>query len=288
VNPNGTTFSAYGFTFVGCILEADAGVGNITLAGSNGTVGGLDSWVNCCIDTNAYVSPSTTLSNTYVFWQYNNRDVTCTFPISFTNVQTIGVTNNDPRLLAATNPVVWFSGWLPLLPNTAPSLNPVSDQTVNVGVTVNVANAATDPDVPPQTLTFSLLAGPGNATLNSSSGAFSFRPLVSQADSTNLFTVSVADNGTPSLSATQSFNVIVNPLPLPTIDSPSFSGGQFSLSVSGQTGPDYAVQISTNLAAGNWTTLYSTNSPTMPFTFTDANSTNGMQFYRIIVGPPLP
>jgi autotransporter-associated beta strand protein len=113
INPNNTTYSAYGFTFVNCTIEADAGVGSITLAGSNGTAGGLDSWVNCLIDTNAYVTPTVALSNSYVFWQYNNKDITGVKPISFANVQTIGVTNADTRLLAATNIPVWFSGWSP-------------------------------------------------------------------------------------------------------------------------------------------------------------------------------
>ena len=115
LNPNGTTYSAYGFSFVNCTFEADAGVDRITLAGSNGTAGGLDSWVNCLIDTNAYVTPTAGLSNTYVFWQYNNTDITGINPISFASVQTIGVTNNDPRLLAATNVPVWFSGWTPAI-----------------------------------------------------------------------------------------------------------------------------------------------------------------------------
>jgi hypothetical protein len=39
------------------------------------------------------------------------------------------------------------------------TLAPVSDQTVNVGVSVNFTNMATDPDVPPQTLGFTLLSG---------------------------------------------------------------------------------------------------------------------------------
>ena len=113
MNPNGSTYSAYGFSFVDCSFDADPGVAGITLAGSNGTAGGLDSWVNCLFNTNAYVSPSTTLSNTYVFWQYSNTDLTGSTFISFTNVQTIGLTNNDPRLLAATNIAIWFSGWTP-------------------------------------------------------------------------------------------------------------------------------------------------------------------------------
>jgi hypothetical protein len=172
--------------------------------------------------------------------------------------------------------------------NTAPSLTTISNQTVNVGVTVSFTSPASDPDVPAQSLTFTLLAGPTNATLGASSGVFSFRPLVSQADSTNLFTIQVADDGTPSLSATQSFNVVVNPLTLPTIGSAAMTGGQFSFSVSGQAGPDYAVQVSSDLATGSWTTLFITNSAAVPFTFVDTNSAAPAQFYRVIVGPPLP
>ena len=141
VNPNGTTYSAYGFTFVDCTLDADAGVTGVTLAGSNGTAGGLDSWVNCLFNTNAYTSPSTTLSNTYVFWQCNNLDITGTVPISFTNVQTIGVVSNDPRLLAATNVVIWFSGWTPAL---APNITgQPTGATVSQGQSVNFMVTAT-------------------------------------------------------------------------------------------------------------------------------------------------
>jgi hypothetical protein len=287
VNPNGTTYSAYGFTFVGCTLEADAGVTGITLAGSNGTAGGLDSWVNCQIDTNSYVTPSTTLSNTYVFWQNNNKDITGTTAISFANVQTIGITNNDPRLLAATNPVVWFSGWSPALPNNAPSLTPISDQTVNVGVTVNVTNVVTDSDVPAQTITFSLLSGPGS--VDPGTGVFTWRPAVINSDTTNGIQIVATDNGSPNLSATNSFSVIVNLLTSPTVSDPSYAGGQFSLTVAGQTGPDYALEVSTNLSSGIWTTLLITNSPPSPFTFTDpAAGTEPTQFYRVKTGPPLP
>ncbi len=285
VNPNGTTFSAYGFTFVGCTLEADNGVTNITLAGSNGTAGGLDSWVNCQIDTNAYVSPSTTLSNTYVFWQNNNKEITGTAAISYTNVQTIGVTNNDPRLLASTNPVVWFSGWSPALPNNAPSLTPVSDQTVNVGVTVNVTNVATDADVPAQAITFSLLSGPGS--VDPVTGVFTWRPAVINSGTTSGIQIVATDNGSPNLGATNSFSVIVNPLTSPTVSEPNYADGQFTLTVTGQVGPDYALEATTNLSSGIWTTLLITNSPPSPFTFTNP-AVEPVQFYRVKTGPPLP
>jgi hypothetical protein len=173
--------------------------------------------------------------------------------------------------------------------NTAPTLAPISDQTINVGVAVNVTNMVTDPDQPAQTFTFALLSGPTNAVLDSGTGVFTWRPIVSQAGTTNLISVSVTDDGTPNLSGTNSFTVIVNPLLAPTVSSPSYTGGQFSLLVSGQAGPDYAVEVSTDLGSGIWTTLFITNSPPSPFEFIDTNAAAAdIQFYRIKVGPPLP
>jgi hypothetical protein len=170
--------------------------------------------------------------------------------------------------------------------NTAPMLASVANQTVNVGQAVAFTASATDTDSPPQTLTFALLSGATNATLDANSGAFSFRPLVTQADSTNTFTLQVSDNGTPSLSATQSFIVVVNPLSAPAASGVSVAGGQFNLNISGQNGPDYAVETSTNLT--QWNTVFVTNSPALPFVWTDTNSGAPQRFYRIKLGPPLP
>ena len=170
--------------------------------------------------------------------------------------------------------------------NTPPTLVPIANQTVNAGQTVAFTASATDTDQPPQTLTFALLAGATNATLNTNSGAFSFRPLVTQANSTNGFTLKVSDNGTPPLSTTQSFSVFVNPLSLPGISNISVAGAQFSFSVSGQSGPDYAVEASTNLT--QWSSVFITNSPALPFNWTDAATSSPVRFYRVKLGPPLP
>jgi len=170
--------------------------------------------------------------------------------------------------------------------NTPPMLSAISTRTVNVGQTVAFTASATDTDSPPQTLTFALLAGATNATLNTNSGTFSFRPLVTQANSTNNFALRVSDNGTPPMSATQSFLVLVNPLSAPGISNVSFARGQFSLYVNGQNGPDYAIQSSTNLT--QWGNLLITNSPALPFNWTDTNPAAPARFYRVKLGPPLP
>jgi autotransporter-associated beta strand protein len=170
--------------------------------------------------------------------------------------------------------------------NTAPTLNPISDQSIIAGQTLNIPAVASDPDVPTQTLNFSLLAGPTNATIDPGTGVFTWRPLIPQAGATYLVTVKAADNGSPSLSATQSFNVTVTAPAQPGVSS-SFSGGLITVSVTGDSGPDYAVQASTNLF--DWQTIFTTNSPALPFNYTDpATAAYPVRFYRIVAGPPLP
>lgn len=175
---------------------------------------------------------------------------------------------------------------IPISGNTPPTLAAISNYTVNVGQTVAFTASATDTNQPPPALTFSLLSAPTNATLDPNSGAFSFRPLVSQANTTNPISLDVTASGSPNLSATQSFTVTVNPLTLPQFASVGWSNGQFVLQVSGQNGPDYEIQTSTNLT--QWSALFATNSPAMPFSWQDIAATNSAGFYRVIVGPPLP
>ena len=79
----------------------------------------------------------------------------------------------------------------------------------------------------------------------------------------------------------------VNPLTQPSFGNISAAGGQFSFHVSGQSGPDYAIETSTNLT--QWGNVFITNSPTLPFAWTDTNSAAAPQrFYRVKLGPPLP
>jgi hypothetical protein len=56
------------------------------------------------------------------------------------------------------------------------------------------------------------------------------------------------------------------------------------MSISGDSGPDYTVQGSTNLI--DWSDLFTTNSPALPFTWADTNSAISERlFYRVILGP---
>jgi glucuronoarabinoxylan endo-1,4-beta-xylanase len=169
--------------------------------------------------------------------------------------------------------------------NSPPTLASVSNQVINAGVTLSVTNLATDPDVPPQSLTFRLVSGPTNATFttNATNAIFTWRPLVSQANSTNPVSVSVSDNGSPTLSATNNFTVTVNPLTNPVFGSMTFSWGQLSLMAGGPQGPDYTVLTSTNLL--DWQVWLTTNSPVPPLTLVVTNFNDPLRFYRLQLGP---
>jgi pectate lyase len=170
-----------------------------------------------------------------------------------------------------------------IVPNTTPVLAAVSNRTLLAGITLAFTNSATDTDQPPQTLTYSLLNAPTGASVNSSNGIFAWRPAIAQSGSSNFMAVVVADNGTPNLSATQSFSVVVTRPIDPSILSSGFTNGLFNLAVTGDSGPDYSVLASTNLTA--WSQLYTTNSPALPFLWTDGETNFSQRFYRIQLGP---
>lgn len=169
-------------------------------------------------------------------------------------------------------------------PNTPPTLAAISNRTVIAGTAITFTNAASDPDAPPQTLTFTLFNGPTNATINSSNGILFWRPLVAQSPSTNGMAVVVTDSGVPNQSATQSFNVTVLKPAQPALLQPALAAGQFGFRVAGEAGPDYTIEASTNLV--NWTNLFTTNSPALPFNWSDpAASSYSQRFYRVLLGP---
>ena len=96
--------------------------------------------------------------------------------------------------------------------NQAPVLSGIANQTTVEGQTLSVQASATDADLPPQTLDYSLLSGaPSGATIDPVTGLFTWNVDPDQGAGTNLISVRVADNGPGSLSATQSFPVVVQP-----------------------------------------------------------------------------
>ena len=93
--------------------------------------------------------------------------------------------------------------------NSAPVLTVPTNQTISELVLWTGNATATDTDLPPNNLTFALVSGPNGLTVNSN-GVISWTPSEAQGPSTNVVTVRVYDDGTPSMSATNSFTLTVS------------------------------------------------------------------------------
>ena len=217
--------------------------------------------------------------------------------LNSTNGYTLGGANINPD-------GSWFGGFQPsvvatngqltytVLPMSAVWLNPllppvlaaITNRILIAGTTLSVTNQAGDRNAPALALGFSLPVAPAGAGINPASGVVTWRPPVVMGGTSNQFTVVVTN--TASLAATQNFWVGVISPRKPVLGMAGLATGQFGLTISGDAGPNYTIEGSTNLAAGGWQTLFTTNSPVPPFNWTDAGLTNlRARFYRVMLGP---
>src|SRR5438105_1455086 len=83
--------------------------------------------------------------------------------------------------------------------NEAPVLTAIGNKTVNEGQVLTFTATATDPDLPANSLTFSLPGTvPAGAAINQTTGVFTWTPTEAQGPGTYQVTVRVTDNGTPT------------------------------------------------------------------------------------------
>ena len=181
----------------------------------------------------------------------------------------------------------WVAGdlkYLVLPQNAAPVIALIPATNLVAGTVFKVTKPGTDINVPALRLTYSLLAAPAGMTVNSVNGLISWRPTIAQSPSTNRITLKVANNGVPSMSSTQTFQVTVLQPAQPTMSSGSISNGQFTFLASGDLGPDYTVLASTNLV--EWAPVLTTTPAAMPLGLTDPTPVTGdRRFYRLLLGP---
>ncbi|BCR05820.1 hypothetical protein DESUT3_28890 [Desulfuromonas versatilis] len=94
--------------------------------------------------------------------------------------------------------------------NSPPVLNPIGDRTVDELSALAFTAAATDPDLPANTLSFSLQGSPPAGAAITATGDFSWTPSEAQGPGVYPVTVRVTDNGTPNLFAEETINITVN------------------------------------------------------------------------------
>jgi hypothetical protein len=92
--------------------------------------------------------------------------------------------------------------------NSAPAIANLSDQSIHEGELLRIPLSATDPDLPANGLRFERVSGPSGLSV-SPSGEVTWRPTEADGPSTNVVQVRVVDTGTPPLSSTNRFTVVV-------------------------------------------------------------------------------
>jgi hypothetical protein len=74
----------------------------------------------------------------------------------------------------------------------------------------------------------------------------------------------------------------------PSVSQQSLAASGFHMTIGGDSGPDYSVYASTDLANNfsAWDWLLTTNPANLPFQFMDPAATNyARRFYRVLLGP---
>ena len=176
--------------------------------------------------------------------------------------------------------------------NTAPVLPPGGQiYFINPLATLTVTNSATDSDIPANILTYRLSSTVANTnnlpTISTNTGVITWTPLLGQAGTSNVLTTIVTDNGVPSLSATNSFVVVVNPIP--AISSVSLTtNGFFQLNWFAPTNNYFLVESATNLnppvawiTNGGFVYPFASNY----FRYIDSNVASGLKFFRLLMFP---
>jgi hypothetical protein len=136
--------------------------------------------------------------------------------LSFTPSETQGGTSNyfTVRIFDSGNPSLGATQSFYVLvveTNTAPVLGVIPTQLVGVNNLLTVSNSAVDLDLPANTLTYSLLTPPAGMSVDTN-GTITWTPT---SPGNFAVTMKVTDNGTPPLSATNSFSVGVIAAPTP-------------------------------------------------------------------------
>jgi len=167
-----------------------------------------------------------------------------------------------------------------IIPNTAPVFDSISTRFTYPGKTVQFIATATDAQMPMQTLSFSVLAGPPGTSIVPATGEFSYIVAPGTLPGTNNISLRVIDNGTPPLSGDVNFDVVIRPLPQ---ISGAFVGNQINLSWPA-TESGWRLEAQTNsLSVGlntNWFTVSgstSTNQMLIPISTTDESV-----FFRLV------
>jgi hypothetical protein len=166
--------------------------------------------------------------------------------------------------------------------NTRPKLDPIPDQELAAGDSLQLTVHATDADVPAQDLVYSLTNAPAGAILDAA-GVLRWAPSAAEAGSLTQLTVVVSDSGSPPLLDSRTFSVRVGPgseLRAVSVEAGVPVAGACTLSFRGLPGVAYRAEYSP-VITGPWLEFATaTAGADGIWTVVDLRATNVARFYR--------
>ena len=171
--------------------------------------------------------------------------------------------------------------------NDAPQLGAIGNIHLNPGSLLTLTLTASDDDIPIQTLVFSLDLGyPDGASVDAASGVFQWMPDDDQAGTTNTIVIRVTDNGSPPMSATQTFVIDVSDLG-ELFEASGQTGTDtngFTVRWNSESGETYRVDYQDNIGSYSWSNLPGTVQATGSVAIKVDSVTNVTthRFYRIV------
>ena len=213
-----------------------------------------------------------------------NYFITTNGVLTWTNANT-GLADTYTNIIIVTDnnlpPLVSNNGLIIVVSNPPPPVLTVPiNQTINAGQTLIVTNSATNSVFPNCMFTFGISNPPPNVSINLTNGILTWTNTASAAPSTNTITVTVSDNNSPPLGATNSFTVIINLPKAPKLTVSFTNGFQFTFNTFSNT--TWRIEASTNLST--WLPIFTNLAGTSTnLQFTDLLATNfTSRFYRVV------
>ena len=169
---------------------------------------------------------------------------------SETQVTFVVTDDGDPALSAQETITITVTNT-----NKAPVLSPIGNKSTAEETALTFTVSASDDDLPAQTLTYSMTGAPTGATLDGSTGAFSWTPTEAQSPSETQVTFVVTDDGDPALSAQETITITVTntnkaPVLSPIADQALSEGDTLTLTLTATDTDEPAQELVYSLTAG--------------------------------------
>jgi len=285
-----------GAVFLDCVFTKAYNFNGHYLARINPASESLCSFValiNCRLD--AHIHPAGWLltgggaTDNLRFWEYQSTDLTGTNLVDVSDRAAFSTQLNAAKAAAMRNLTNVYAPNALWLPQLAPNIiSQPTDLTVEPGGNATFSAEATgietaNPSIAGEPSIIVPLRYQWRQNGTNCPGATNVSLTISNVSSGDAGTYSVVVSNLSGVMVSREAVLAVNVPASPVIVSVACSNGAFSLTFDGDAESSYGIQASSNLVS--WQTVFTTNVPPLPFSWTDSNAAAPHQFYRILLNP---